>query len=298
MDLRRVRHFITLAETLNFRKAAARLHMAQPPLSVSIQKLEAELGTRLFVRTPNGVTLTPSGHAALLEARRLMFHGTQFAQIARSAANGGGTLHVGFVASSAHGLLQALVPRFCTAYPGVELTLHEATSTQIVQSLEEDTLDVGLVRTPLASRSATSLVTLQNDELIAALPRASAYASKPALELGDLADAPFIMYPPTEAGGLHAAAMLACQQSGFLPHVSQEAVQIQTVLALVESGLGVALVPSAMQRFASERVSCRRFSHCPPAAVIGHALVYRREMETTAAQRFRMLASQVFPLEH
>ena len=223
-----------------------------------------------------------------------MFHGTQFMQIARNAPEGGGTLHVGFVASSAHGMLQTLVPRFRSAYPGVELALHEATSAQIVQSLAEDMLDVGLVRTPLASRSATSLVPLQNDELIAALPRASPLGSKPSLELGDLADEPFIMYTPSEAGGLHAAAMLACQQSGFLPHVSQEAVQVQTVLALVESGVGVALVPSTMQRLASDRVACRRLTNCPPAAVIGHALIYRREMETAAALRFRLLASQVF----
>ena len=77
MDLRRIRHFVVLAETLTYRRAAERLHMAQPPLTVSIQKLEAELGTKLFERSSSGVALTPSGRAVLAEARKLLFHGGQ-----------------------------------------------------------------------------------------------------------------------------------------------------------------------------------------------------------------------------
>src|SRR5690348_13840415 len=98
MDLRRIRHFIVLAETLNFSRAAERLHIAQPALSVSIQKLEAELGTKLFERTSTGVLLTVSGEAALLEARRLLLHGDQMIRVARDAAQGtGGRLRIGFV---------------------------------------------------------------------------------------------------------------------------------------------------------------------------------------------------------
>ncbi len=85
MDLRRIRHFVVLAETLNFRRAAERLHMAQPPLTVSIQKLETELGTRLFDRGPGGVSLTPAGQAVLVEARKLLFHGAQVGSVARNA---------------------------------------------------------------------------------------------------------------------------------------------------------------------------------------------------------------------
>ena len=85
MDLRRIRHFVTLAETLNFHRAAERLHMAQPPLTVSIQKLEAELGTKLFLRESTGVSLTPSGRAVLIEAKKLLFHGTQLRESAQGA---------------------------------------------------------------------------------------------------------------------------------------------------------------------------------------------------------------------
>jgi len=113
MDLRRIRHFHVLAETLNFSRAAERLHIAQPALSVSIQKLETELGTRLFDRTPTGVSLTASGVAALVEARRLLYHGEQLLRTARDAAEGtGGRLRIGFVGSAIHGLLPSLIPRF------------------------------------------------------------------------------------------------------------------------------------------------------------------------------------------
>jgi DNA-binding transcriptional LysR family regulator len=271
--------------------------MAQPPLSVSIQKLEAELGTKLFIRTPNGVTLTSSGQAALVEARRLLFHGGQFAQIAQSALDGtGGSLHVGFVGSTIHGVLQRLVALFRKEYPGVELILREATSARIVQMVEEEGLDIGLVRTPLLRNASSVLLPLERDTFIAALPRANALAAKKDLSLRDLSEQSFIMYARAEAAGLHAAAMLACQQAGFLPRVTQEAVQIQTVLSLVESGLGVALVPSVMQRFVNDKVVYRTLPDISAASAIGLALIYRPEMESAAAAHFRQLAAREFPV--
>ncbi|AOY91214.1 LysR family transcriptional regulator [Cupriavidus sp. USMAA2-4] len=297
MDLRRIRHFVVLAETLNFRRAAERLHMAQPPLSVSIQKLEAELGTTLFTRDARGVALTPSGRAALAEARRMLFHAAQFSDAARSADSGtGGVLRVGFVGSTTFALLPRLVPIFRAEYPGVELVLREATSARILQWLDEEALDVGLVRTPLLRHSGATLLPLEHDGFVAALPRGNALAGKGPLRLAELAGERFIMYAADEAAGLHSAAMSACQLAGFVPRVAQEAIQVQTVLALVESGLGVALVPSIMQRFASERIVYRELEDYPAAAAIGLALAYRPDQQSAAAQRFRDVAARVFPL--
>ncbi len=293
MDLRRIRHFVVLAETLNFRRAAERLHMAQPPLTVSIQKLEAELGTKLFERGTQGVTLTATGRTVLVEARKLLFHGTQLGAIARSALEGTvGTLHVGFVGTTTYGMLQKVVPRFHANIPGVELMLHEATSVAILQQLEDHGLDVGLVRTPLLHTTAASLVPLERDEFIVALPRGHALAGSGPLDLGDLATESFVMYGAGAATGLHSAAMLACQSAGFMPRVTQQGVQVQTLLALVESGLGVALVPSVMQRYAQrqDRVS-------PPARPAGGrgggpGAAYMPQTESPAAARFRIAAMQ------
>jgi DNA-binding transcriptional LysR family regulator len=299
MDLRRIRHFVVLAETLNFRRAAERLQMAQPPLSVSIRKLEAELGAKLFSREPGGVLLTPSGRAVLVNARKLLFHGHQLSQAARSALDGtGGSLQTGFVGSATHGMLQRLIPVFRAEYPGVELLLREATSVSIIRQLEDRALDIGLVRVPpLLASSAAKLLLLEPDKLIAALPRGSALASKAPLRLSDMAQESFVMYAATHAAGLHSAALLVCQQAGFIPRVSQQAVQVQTVLALVESGLGVALVPSVMQRYISDRIVYRPLLDVLPQAAVGLALAYMEETGSAAAARFRQLATREFALE-
>ena len=295
MDLRRIRHFVTLAETLNFRRAAERLHMAQPPLTVSIQKLEAELGTKLFARESTGVSLTPSGQAILVEAKKLLFHGNHLQETAKSVLEGtGGILQIGFVGSATYGMLQKLLPLFRAQYPGVELILREATSVGIMQQLEDNTLDIGLVRVPLLQPSRATLVQLEHDEFIAALPRGNALAGKALLRLSDMAGESFVMYAPSAAAGLYSTAMLACQQAGFIPRVTQQAIQIQTILALVESGLGVALVPSVMQRFVSNKIVYRPLANDLPSTSIGLALAYMAETESPSAEKFRKLASQAF----
>ena len=292
MDLRRIRHFVVLAETLNFHRAAERLHMAQPPLSVSIQKLEAELGTRLFNRSTSGVSLTASGRAALSDARRLLFHAEQFREQASNAALGtSGRLLVGFVGSTSAGLLQRLVPLFRAEYPGVELVLREMTSAAILQQIGEDELDIGLVRTPLIQDTAARIVLLEQDRFVAAIPRGNPLAARADLALAELAREPFVMYSPDFAGGLHSAAMLVCQNLGFVPRVAQQATQIQTVLAMVESGLGVGLVPSVMVvRYASAKLVFRELTDLPEGSGIGLALAHKPERESGAAQRFRATA--------
>lgn len=297
MDLRRIRHFVVLAETLNFRRAAERLHMAQPPLTVSIQKLEAELGTRLFTRESTGVLLTPTGQAVLIEARKLLFHGNQLRETAMSTLAGtGGVLQIGFVGSTTYGMLQKLLPLFRAEYPGVELILREATSVSILQQLEDKSLDIGLVRVPLMQPTGATLLQLEREEYVAALPRGNPLAGKGMLKLSDMAGESFIMYAAGQASGLHGTAMFACQQAGFIPRVTQQAIQVQTVLALVESGLGVALVPSVMQRYVSEKIVYRPFVDFPATASIGLSLAYMADTESPAASRFRALAAREFPL--
>lgn len=293
LDLRRVRQFVVLAETLNFRRAAERLHMAQPPLSVAMQKLEADLGVALFERSSTGVTLTPSGRAILPEAKRLLFHNDQLFELARGAATGAsGVLHVGFVGSSTFGMLQKLVPLFRNEYPGVELVLREATSAHIVQAIEGGEMDVGLVRTPLLQGTHVALISLTRESFVAALPRGNPLSKKSDLRLRELAHEPFVMYTRSDAAGLHSAAMLACQERGFVPQIAQEATQVQTVLSLVESGLGVALVPEIVQRFTSPKIVFRALTDLPSSASIGHALAYAADRESGAAQRFRELATR------
>jgi DNA-binding transcriptional LysR family regulator len=287
MDLRRIRHFNVLAETLNFSRAAERLHIAQPALSVSIQKLETELGTRLFERTPAGVVLTASGQAALLEARRLLYHGEQLLRTVRDAAEGtGGKLRIGFVGSAIYRVLPTLISSFRYQYPGVELVLRESTSTHMLEMLNEEALDLGVVRTPLLQAHAATLYTLQRDRFVVAFPRSHPLAGRTSLRLADLADEAFVMYSASEATGLQAPAMTACEAAGFVPKIAQEATQVPTVVALVESGLGIALVPEVMRGHREPQVVYRDLQDASDAPETTLALAYLEGSQSPAAQRF------------
>lgn len=291
MDLRRLRHFDVLAETLNFSRAADRLHIAQPALSVSIRKLEIELGAQLFDRTPSGVRLTNAGQAAIVEARRLLHHGEQLQRAVRSAADGtGGSLRVGFVGSAVYGLISTLVPSFRAQYPNVQLVLREATSTAIVAMLDEEALDLGIVRTPLRQAHGAALQTLRRDRMLMALPAVHPLAAQNPLVLADLAREPFIMYSATDAAGLHTHAMAACQAAGFIPDVTQIATQIGTVLALVESGLGVALVPETMRAHHSPKIVYRDL-HDSASSETTLALAFISGNESPAALKFIEMAT-------
>jgi DNA-binding transcriptional LysR family regulator len=294
MDLRRIRHFSVLAETLNFSRAAERLHIAQPALSVSIQKLENELGTKLFERTSSGVLLTAAGQAALVEARRLLYQGEQLQRSVRAAADGtGGRLRIGFVGSATYRLIPDLIPGFRTQYPDVELVLREATSGAILSMLNEEALDLGIVRTPLLQSHGATLQTLQRDRLLLALPAGHALVRSEPAVLAELASEGFVMYSPTEAAGLHAHAMAACEAAGFVPTVTQEATQVLTVLALVESGLGIALVPEVARGQRAPRVVYRDLQ-CGTPAEMTLALAWMAGNESPAARRFIELAGAFY----
>ncbi|WP_454766777.1 LysR family transcriptional regulator [Cupriavidus campinensis] len=291
MDLRQLRQFVVLAETGNFHRAAERLHMAQPPLSISIRKLEDSLGTPLFARTTRGVRLTQAGEAALADARRALFHAEQARAAALSAAHGErGALRVGFVGSATYALLPRLIPAFRAAHPGIELILHESTSASILDRLERGQLDAGLVRFPILSSGPYTLTPLEDDAFVAAVPAESRFASHDAIALKALAGEPFIMHPSADVPNLQAVAMLLCQQAGFVPRVAQEAVQVQTIVSLVESGLGVALVPGVAARYTNRRVRFLRLSSPRPAARIGIALATRDAGDDRHVQHFTAVA--------
>jgi DNA-binding transcriptional LysR family regulator len=296
LDLRRIRHFVVLAETLNYRKASQLLHMTQPPLTVSIQKLEAELGIRLFERDAKGVQLTASGEAALADARQILHHAESFADMASLAESGmAGLLRIGFTGSATYGVLQRLIPRFRGEHPKVELLLREGSSMSIVQSLANGEIDAGLLWTPVLRPMGAEVQVLQRDVLVAAIPRTHRLAAQQTLSLADLAGETFVMYDSLQAEGMRSVCMMACQRAGFVPRVAQEAIQVKTVLALVESGLGIALVPSMTQQVAGDDVVCRPLAELAHEQVIGYALAFQPQPPNPTVDRLRALARLEFP---
>lgn len=303
MNLKQLRQFVVLAETGNFHKAAGQMHMAQPPLSVSIRKLEEEMGSPLFERTPKGVFLTVAGQAMLADARQVIFHAQQCQQAVTAALHGeGGLLRVGFIGTATYFLLPRLIPSFRQHYPKIDLELTESTSSSTLEGLMTRRLDVGLVRYPLLDSGPFELTTLDEDEFVVAVSASSKLARRTKIALSVLADEPFIMYAQSTVPGLFAVAMLRCQQSGFRPRVTQEAMQVQTILSLVESGLGVALVAGVAKRYITRGVKFLTLTDNPPDFRIGIALITLKQNQNRLIDSFsshaRMIASQLQTAVH
>lgn len=286
--MRELRHFVALAETLNFHRAAERLHMAQPPLTASIRKLETDLGVILFNRSRRGTELTEVGAAVLQHARLALFHAEQFRRVAKAVSTGeAGSLKVGFVGSATYALMPKVMPLFRERYPAIELHLAESTTSRILEKVESGELDVGLLRFPVSQVTKVRITPVESDVFVAALPATHQLAKKRTINLKDLTDEPFVLYSAQDVPGLHSVAVLACQQAGFLPKVEQAAVQVQTVVSLVESGLGVALVPSVTMSHSARNVIFKRLRGPGSNLEIGLALAWQPDIETSAARCLR-----------
>lgn len=288
MDVRQLRQFVVLAETLNFRRAAERLHISQPPLSVSIRKLEQQFGTALFERSTRQVRLTDAGQVALAEVRKSLFHLEQAQRHARETREGvRGTLVVGSVGSATLSLIPRIIPPFRSAYPGIDLVLREYPSNRIVEEVEEGRLDLGLVRSPVIGRYQVRTVALERDRLVAVVEAGSRLVGRGAVALAELAAEPFVSYSRDEAAGLHSAVAGACQSAGFLPRVVHETTQIQATISLVAAGLGVALVPALHRHVSNDQVRFLELTDCEHFPEIGLSLVYSPDNDTSVVRHFR-----------
>ena len=287
MNLRQLRQFVTLAETGNFHRAAERLYMAQPPLSVSIRKLEEELGSPLFERTGAGVVLTPAGQAMQADARRALFHAEQCRQAVMDVREGeGGVLRLGIIGSATYALLPALIPSLRRSHPKIMLELSEATTSEILEGLRARRFDAGLLRYPVLDPAGFDLRPLDRDDFVLAVPGSSPLARRKAIALSEAAQEPFVMYPPSKVPGLSALAMMRCQSSGFVPRVAQEAMQVQTILSLVATGLGVALVAGVAGRVVPRGVKCLPLTDNPKGFHVGIALARLAGDTNRVVERF------------
>ncbi len=290
MDLRQLRHFVTLAQTLNYRQAAEQLHMSQPPLSQSIRKLEDDLGVQLFERDRRGTVLSDAGRAALESAKLALYHARQVQAVSQATASGElGRLHIGFIGSATFSLIPKLVQAFRAAYPAIDLVLTESTTREICAQVASGDFDAGLLRYPVTQATELSITPVEPDRLIAALPAGNPLQIKDSLQLIDLADQPFVNYRPCEVPGLHALVVLACQNAGFMPQIKQHAVQAQTLVSLVGAGLGVALVPAVVAKAATPGVIFRELTDTQHLPQIGIALALNQRQPVATAQRLKEL---------
>ena len=263
-ELRQLRHFVAVAERLHFGRAAAALHMSQPPLSRSIQDLERRLGATLLARTRRKVELTPEGAHFLAQARRVLSQLERAVlEVGSMAAGAGGRLRLGFVSLADYGVLPQLLKSYKASRPGVALALREMLSPEQAAALAAGELDFGLLLPPVAGEFEHLVV--QRERFVAALPSRHRLARMHGrVSMRELADEAFVMTPREIAPGLHDIVAMLAARAGYSPRIAQEAFQMQTVVSLVSSGLGVAVVPASVANLGRRGVVYREVGDAHP----------------------------------
>jgi DNA-binding transcriptional LysR family regulator len=257
--------FVAVAEELHFGAAAERLGMTQPPLSRQIQLLERELETRLFTRTSRSVQLTAAGRSLLPDALRILdLVAASAVDVRRVASGAAGTLTIAYTATAAQSALPRLLRAADAHMPGVTLVLRELVSADQLDELSRGTVDLGLLR-PISARPGIRIRSIMTERMIAAVPADHRIAALPGpVPIAALASERLLAYAPAEARYFHDLVLSLFAAAGATPTVAQYASQVPALLALVQAGLGVALLPESARRFAPEGVVFRNLENGPP----------------------------------
>lgn len=293
MELRHLRAFTAVAEELHFGRAAARLHMAQPPLSQQIRHLERDLGVQLLERTTRRVRLTNAGVVFLEHARRVLAEADRARESVLLTEQGErGEIRVGLTGATTWRLLPRMTRAYRARYPLVRLELHPSVfSGAQISALLDGGIDVGLLRAPVPA--ALACRTLLDEELVAVLPDEHPLAARPSVPLADLAGEKFVSYPDRQGSNLRDVAMRACAEVGFWPRVVQEAQDTYTVVALVAAAVGVALLPASAEWLHFEGVAFRPVTGADVRVPV--ALTWRPGHESPVLAGFLAVAAETFP---
>jgi DNA-binding transcriptional LysR family regulator len=298
MDTRQLRHFVAVAETLHFGRAAERLGMTQPPLSQSILALERELGSPLFVRTKRSVALTPFGGHWLPHVVKTLESLNALAGVAKRLRDGiAGELAISFVSTADYSILPSLVRRYASLFPDVAISLTEATSDVQIGALLEGKGHAGLVIPPPDGLlpEPLSYCRLLSEPLLAAVPASWIEGGRLRLVRGRLpaeaaVAAPLIIFPRRSSPAFHDLVTGYYLKHGGRARIVQEAIQMQTIISLVSAGMGIALVPRSLRNLARTGVRYVDLAHEAPTLETG--IVWRRDDTTATLRRFLEVARE------
>ncbi|WP_070106035.1 LysR family transcriptional regulator [Burkholderia plantarii] len=244
MELKHLGAFVALAEELHFGRAAERLCIVQPALSMQIKALETDLGVRLFDRDRHKVALTDAGRLFLPEARATLEQAARAAQVARLSAQGEiGTLRLGFVSSVLPKLLPTLIRTMHARYPRIALELKDMSTPDQIAALHGGTLDFGIARLPLAASGLASRVVME-ESFVVAVPASHAFAQLALIEPAQLRGQPAFVLARRYAPGFFDALLVALGAREVTLDIARELGEYTTMLALVAAGLGIGLIPA------------------------------------------------------
>ena len=286
LEISQLRCFVAVGEELHFGRAAERLHMTQPPLSRQIRLLEHQVGTPLLERTNRVVRFTAAGKAFFPEAARILRLADEAAATARRVAKGDrGAIAIGFTAAFGYGLLPELVRRLHQRVPNISLTLKEMVTSEQLEALDSGQLDVGLMR-PHAPHGGLETVLLGREALMLAIPQREEKDWPRQPTLASLHGRPYIAYSPYEANYFYQLVHGYLQRDGVKPNVVDYVPQIHTMLALVNSGIGVAVTPETATRLHFEGVVLRRIQ-MTPLRPVEMVFSYRKDNDNPILKIFR-----------
>jgi DNA-binding transcriptional LysR family regulator len=279
MELRHLRYFVAVAEELHFRRAAERLHVAQPAVSEQVRKLEDELGVRLFDRTQRNVSLTGAGTVLLTEARRVLRQAEVARLAARSARDRPGmVLRIGYVPSSLPASIPRALHRVAAAMPDLETMLEPGGGLELVDAVRAEELDAAVVSLP-ASTAGLRVTPLGDQRTVAVFHVGHAHAASPLVRLEQIAPERMVVLPRDANRPFYDIVIAACRDAGISPTlVEMPDGQVERLLLAVASGAGMALLPECVsERYAAAGVRFVALGDEGP--VMGTAIISRRDSE-------------------
>jgi len=241
-----MRQFLAVAEELHFGRAAQRLGMAQPPLSQSIQRIEAELGLRLLDRTRRGVWLTEAGRVLMEEARRTLMQAELAVTVTkRAAASDSARIHIGLIGPALYRLVPNILVAHRSAYPEVEVRLSERPSPIQMEGIMRGDFDVGFLHPSSELLEGGDQLIVERSRFIAAIPADWPIAASSAVSLKDFAELPFIIMDEAASPSVFQQVISAFRNVGVMPNITQRTTLTNTTLSLVSASLGYALVAAS-----------------------------------------------------
>lgn len=286
MELRHLRYFVALADELSFTRAADRLHISQPPLSIQIGQLEKEVGVMLFERSSRRVQLTLAGQAFLADVRAILDRVQAATSHARAIGSGlAGRIEIGLSGSHFQGPLPRLIARYLDEHPGVITMLNELKPADQLAELCNRRIDISISRTPVNDAALTS-IRLWSDPVLAAFPRSHSMGKHKNLSLHDLREQPFVMLrldSSAYARYLHDC----CVQAGFAPLVVQSVLEVPAIVSMVAAGIGVALVPQSLSHLHANAVDFVSLGVSAPKSDV--YVVLRRDESSSVVKEFVQL---------
>lgn len=278
MELRHLRYFVAVAEEMNIHRAAERLHISQPPLSLTIKQLEEEIGVELFTREGRGIQITRAGEQFLKRARQILTDAEKASIEAKQSSLGiTGTLRIGFIGSSVTGILQDCVSVFKKKYPSVSLELQLSTTTGLPSEVADGKYDVAIMRVPQSVPEGVTSKIARRESWMVAIPEKHRLCLKTTVTFKDLENERLIFYPRSNSSDSYDDVMQMFKDHKVVPNIYQETNEQITIGGLVASGMGIGIVPECMSLIKIPGVIHRHLKGTKNRT--GFAIIYKNEKD-------------------